>query len=506
MGKYDKLFSYDFQELVNNYKSFETFCLFEKSKLRFQYASELASLKNFNGNYDDYTNKTGEVFKAFSDGNDTVDAPRDVFTLAGLSVDELDRLWDFSGVVYKFNRGIVLIGPQGKKIEDIFDGTSKHHAMRLHEVSRDEFGVDVPFLGTTSDIQEASIAASQGLVVFLFEGSMCQLYLPNVISNEALEEVIAEVKPRKDFVFYIIRGDRTTNEIGQADVLGYLEEVRKENTNHTISLGIDRETYVRDSYIRQLLRYTEANGMSIYDYYCRVGECHRSKQLGSIPSFEKTNPFLNGQDIRMLLESKDEKIVEYFAGSMSKVIQLNLDARPYLNFDDLTTVSEIGDFETSGDYYLSDVELDTLKNMNGFAVVRDDTKDEVDVYVCDQNEKDVLKGKTTFNAMDYPIESGYYVNFDEFVQDSITDKYPDQEYSFVNEEGEEYDRDTVLENAKEFSKKSGTIRFGEKGGAKSVYHDVPLTEGVYVNKSRLSTFFQKLKMKLLKKLDSHKSL
>ena len=146
----------------------------------------------------------------------------------------------------------------GYKIEDIFDGDSrKHHARQLSYLAETYYNIDVPFLGPVEDMAESKDASSKGLTVMLLEGNMCQLYLPHDVSNELIEELIKEVEPRKDFVFFVIRDEQATEEVFYDDLLNYLNslKVKEEPKEENLS---------KEDYIERLLEYTRKNGISIY--------------------------------------------------------------------------------------------------------------------------------------------------------------------------------------------------------------------------------------------------
>ena len=76
----------------------------------------------------------------------------------------------------------------------------------------------------------------------------------------------------------------------------------------------------RREYIQKLKEYTKIQGISIYDYYYNYAKLLRSNDKFVLQLFELRNPFLTSEDIKKLVFSKEDRIEEYFADIMTKLI------------------------------------------------------------------------------------------------------------------------------------------------------------------------------------------
>ena len=238
--------------------------------------------------------------------------------------DRIGWLFSLDGVVYRFNRGIVMIDQDGVKVEDIFDGTTNHHSDRIHFVAQDSFGVDI--VTDVGPVQRSVEAADNGLTTLMLEGSRCYIFLPAEITEAAIDQIISEVEPR-DFVYLLARGeDDFTDSLTREDVLEYLnhlkDKIRKQEQE---DLDEEETLSARQSYINALMEYIKDNDMTLNEYYTMLGESLLSGDLSRVPEFERKNPFLTQDDINRLLDSDEDRIVEYFANAMTRVIELNLE-------------------------------------------------------------------------------------------------------------------------------------------------------------------------------------
>ena len=239
--------------------------------------------------------------------------------------DRIGWLFSLDGVVYRFNRGIVMIDQDGVKVEDIFDGTTNHHSDRIHFVAQDSFGVNI--VTDVGPVQRSVEAADNGLTTLMLEGSRCYIFLPAEITEAAIDQIISEVEPR-DFVYLLARGeDDFTDSLTREDVLEYLnhlkEKIRKQEEQD--NLVEEENLSARQSYVNALMEYIRENGMTLNEYYTMLGESLLSGDLSRVPEFERKNPFLTQDDINRLLDSDEDRIVEYFANAMTRVIELNLE-------------------------------------------------------------------------------------------------------------------------------------------------------------------------------------
>ena len=240
----------------------------------------------------------------------------------------LNRLYGDNGVVYRFNRGFVLIDQDGRKQEEILDfDSSLHHSPELLRMAREDFGINLN-PNPSSEFEEYMEATSNGLIVILYESSSCQIFLPPNITEEQVDQIISEVEPR-DFVYDIVSGtsfdDAVFGEsLSRDDVLDFLRGLKEKFKEDEIEENNDDVLTSRNTYVNELLAYISANGITLNDYFTRLAENLRSGNTSVIPEFESKNPFLTQDDIARLLDSKDDRIVEYFAHAMTGVIELNL--------------------------------------------------------------------------------------------------------------------------------------------------------------------------------------
>ena len=253
----------------------------------------------------------------------------DIFE-TGLDSDErnakLKRLYSASGVVYRFNRGIAVIGKDGSKVEEVFDGTTKHHATSLVDICKEYFGVEIPFNGISSDMELGIEAGNNNIVSMLYEGNNCMIFIPEDLTISEIDEMIEEIEPRDKFIFSVVRSmDKYRIEITQDELLNYLRGLKatkeKEATKETPQ---EKKKISINEYINLVLRFIDEKNISLLDYYRNVGRQYRVREEDRLPEFERRNPFVDEGDIKLLVEKEDNKIVEYFARAMNKVINLNI--------------------------------------------------------------------------------------------------------------------------------------------------------------------------------------
>ena len=263
------------------------------------------------------------------------------FDVNDIKTQLLGRLYGDNGTIYRFNRGFVIVDQDGRKQEEILDYDSRlHHSPEILRMSREDFGVNLN-PNPESEIAEYMEATSNGLILILFESSACQIFLPPNITEAQIDQIISEVEPR-DFVYDLVAGTsvddaRFGESLSREDVLSFLRRLKdsfkekdeeKEEVNEEVLAA-------RYSYIRDLLKFTSENGISINQYYTMLGEAIKKGDITGIPEFESTNPFLTADDIIRLINSEDERIVEYFANTMNGVIKLNLEEMSKTNNDNL---------------------------------------------------------------------------------------------------------------------------------------------------------------------------
>ena len=100
------------------------------------------------------------------------------------------------GKYLDFFRGLIMYDKDGNEVVDVFDGTEKHHGPRIYEIARDNFNTTI--INEQLPMQNAEHANNEGITVLLLEGTTMQIYLPEKISKETIEEIIKENIPHGD--------------------------------------------------------------------------------------------------------------------------------------------------------------------------------------------------------------------------------------------------------------------------------------------------------------------
>ena len=559
----------------------------------------------------------------------------DIFTLQdGVeNGKQISRLFSLRGLVYKFDRGLVMLDGSGKKVEEILDFTGNHHADRVPKIATEIFGREIAYQGPSTEFIEALEAASKGLVTMLFEGNKCIMIVPNDLNVKAIDGIIAELEPRNDFIFTVAREDGTFVEnLSRNIVLDYYKDQKKkkereaaeeivspdksdklsieeyidallkfieensislkeyyrnigrihrtkdnvylpdfekknpfidendirlllENEDHmiieyfaramfrVINSNIDKnnnkqkekstddtKTKKKDDpvknpegkvpekkelklsikdYIKELLKFIEENNISLMEYYRNIGRIHRTKENSYLPLFERKNPFLDDNDIRLLLESDNHMIIEYFARAMTRVINLNITKDNNITKKEepikeptpkkkespveppkeektekkLTPKDLLEIIKEKPESIVESISQDILEDIDGYAVVRDD--EHINIYSYDGNDKSSLKNRTTYNASDYSIKSGYYVSIDSFLA-AIRNKHSDCKVSFLTETGNEIDYNAIENTLEELCVEQGGITTEKENKRGNSY---------YINRHSLRIFLSKFRVK-----------
>ena len=362
----------------------------------------------------------------------------------------------------------------------------------------------------------------------------------------------------------------------------------------------------KQDYIKNLKEFVAEKGISIYDYFYAFATVMRSEGDFIIPEFEMQNPFLTARDIQLLLESKEDRIEEYYARVMTRVIELNeqllsreeivevIDEE--LDKVDLTRqgIEEVIDesLEKTDDQSLTregikevidesmedhqitrtdivevvdeslgkseltregivevidgalpeeelsrgdiisviDEELDKKPSLrviitsiskkiadllNGFAVIKEEKTGRAHLYYHDA-KKDSLSNEKVILNNKLDADSGYYVNFqeyiDEILNDIIENSASPEEIHFVREDGVEKTMKEMFEEAFAIARQAGAIRFGKELVGKDIksYQDLldlqlnqqeefgteSLKVGIYVRRDIITRIFAKYKARV----------
>lgn len=121
-------------------------------------------------------------------------------TIKPTSINNTGTLWSpqsFSGVVYKYNRGVIGIEINGTKHEIIFDGTTRHHNEATAEIGLiTNCPVTEKYANPFYNGMEVS---KQGTIIIQLEGDSILVYLPKLISPEQYQSLESEINPRSNF-------------------------------------------------------------------------------------------------------------------------------------------------------------------------------------------------------------------------------------------------------------------------------------------------------------------
>ena len=422
---------------------------------------------------------------------------------------ELQRLYNTNGITYRFNRGIAVIGKDGKKVEDVFDGTSKHHATSLVRIAKEDFNIEVTFSGIASDIASAVEAGDKGLTSMFYEGNGCMIFIPEDLTVETIDAMIEEIEPRDDFIFTIVRTfDKFRENLTADQLLEFLRKLKatKEKQQEQTSEQTpeqpkeENDKLSVNEYINRLLKFLEENNMSLLEYYRNIGRIYKTKEESYLPDFEKQNPFIDENDIRLLVESEDNMIIEYFARAMFKVVNLNIiedkkqhvttsgeytgNLEPKKKEEDTPSKELVSMIQETKEEIIEDISFDNLDDLDGYVVINDDNN--INIYTYSKEDKTVLNDRVTYNAKEYNLRNGYYVSIDQFLA-SISEKYSDGNISFVTENGEEKGIDAITNELSNFCIDQGGISLENEG-----------KEKLFINRRDLRSFMKKYKVKYVK--------
>ena len=333
--------------------------------------------------------------------------------------------------------------------------------------------------------------------------------------------------------------------------LEQMSQTKNTNLENNGNIDINPETY-----IRSLLAYIQENEMSLEDYYRSFAIMLRKGDLNSLPSFEQYNPFLNEDDLRRLLDEEDERIVDYFANTMARVIELNLENMNNLNNnqpqnnlnntiendddkfnfnnldmrnenpmpnleDDSLELDEMSYLDDKTNYMsgikITYINTDIINHMNGLAVIREPRSGRINIYGY-ENDDINLAGKKVIENSANTIESGYYVNLSEYIgilAHGIEDQYGNNSnFAFVNEQGDYLNFYDVINNIMATCRNEGALRYGKEykeanigsyeelenqyTGSKGVFKGIELTKGLYVRRDILIDELNKYRVAITK--------
>lgn len=264
----------------------------------------------------------------------------------------------------------------------------------------------------------------------------------------------------------------------------------------------------KKGYIERLLKYTKENNISLYDYYLRLAKHIRYSDNYKLQDFEKQNPFIKQDDIGLLYTSTDDKVVEYFAKSMTERIEEKQEKATKEEIEELLD-------EELSDSKLVSISRKIADKMNGFAVVREDKTNRVHLYYHDA-KTNALTGEEIYLNNSVEADSGYYVNYEDYIDnmlDELMNKYPESNtMTFIRDDGLVRPLREVLEEAYDILRQRGAMRFGQDLFKETInsfadlkkldtnhtedYAGEPLRVGVYVRRDLVTRIFDKYKVKV----------
>ena len=329
----------------------------------------------------------------------------------------------------------------------------------------------------------------------------------------------------------------------------------------------------KKEYINKLKTFTESRGISIYDFYWYCARHVREKKNFSLPEFELQNPFLTTRDIQLLLNSSDSRIEEYFASAMTKVIssqQMALSKEEIREVVDEKLLEQKSEKKTMSSTIINREEIKNIINdklnevsfpknpqekaltkedmkdvineklgllssvkgkltsigrkiadlLNGFAVIKEEKTGRTHLYHHDA-KKDSLTGERVYLNNQFQVSSGYYVNYQEYLNHMISDfidKNPTaSNLLFVRDDGTVKNYNEVVEEAFAILSKNGIIRYGKSLVGKEFktyrefrqlgikgeeyYAGKPLKVGLYVRRDILTRIFARYKIRAIEKVN-----
>lgn len=235
------------------------------------------------------------------------------------------------GVVYQFNRGVLMYSKTGDKCLKVIPSsdTTTHHADLMYQIATDEFNDTI--VDTHRPMENARLANEKDMTVLMFEGGLVQIYLPENPTKEVLEDIKRELEPRKDFIIAsAINGKillKTNAAIPDAwtydEYIEYLNNRIKELSPEKQEL-MELTTLTKGEYLTNLVRYICENNITLKQYFYQLGKNYKENSLDRIEAFEKRSPYMTPELISKLLEAKEEQITEYFGSTMGEMMESEL--------------------------------------------------------------------------------------------------------------------------------------------------------------------------------------
>ena len=235
------------------------------------------------------------------------------------------------GVVYQFNRGVLMYSKTGDKCLKVIPSsdTTTHHADLMYQIATDEFNDTI--VDTHRPMENARLANEKDMTVLMFEGGLVQIYLPENPTKEVLEDIKRELEPRKDFITasaingkILLKTNATIPDAWTYDeYIEYLNNRIKELSPEKQEL-MELTTLTKGEYLTNLVRYICENNITLKQYFYQLGKNYKENSLDRIEAFEKRSPYMTPELISKLLEAKEEQITEYFGSTMGEMMESEL--------------------------------------------------------------------------------------------------------------------------------------------------------------------------------------
>lgn len=235
------------------------------------------------------------------------------------------------GVVYQFNRGVLMYSKTGDKCLKVIPSsdTTTHHADLMYQIATDEFNDTI--VDTHRPMENARLANEKDMTVLMFEGGLVQIYLPETPTKEVLEDIKRELEPRKDFIIasaingkILLKTNATIPDAWTYDeYIEYLNNRIKELSPEKQEL-MELTTLTKGEYLTNLVRYICENNITLKQYFYQLGKNYKENSLDRIEAFEKRSPYMTPELISKLLEAKEEQITEYFGSTMGEMMESEL--------------------------------------------------------------------------------------------------------------------------------------------------------------------------------------
>ena len=235
------------------------------------------------------------------------------------------------GVVYQFNRGVLMYSKTGDKCLKVIPSsdTTTHHADLMYQIATDEFNDTI--VDTHRPMENARLANEKDMTVLMFEGGLVQIYLPENPTKEVLEDIKRELEPRKDFIIasaingkILLKTNATIPDAWAYDeYIEYLNNRIKELSPEKQEL-MELTTLTKGEYLTNLVRYICENNITLKQYFYQLGKNYKENSLDRIEAFEKRSPYMTPELISKLLEAKEEQITEYFGSTMGEMMESEL--------------------------------------------------------------------------------------------------------------------------------------------------------------------------------------